>query len=72
MPEARPGREQDGGAELGAGGEVQGFDGGVRVEEVGEEAEGQVRAGGVAADEDVGGRVVEGGGYVAEEGDGLL
>ncbi len=51
---------------------MQGFDGGVRVEEVGEEAEGQVGAGGVAADEDVGGRVVEGGGDVAEEGDGLL
>lgn len=70
--EARPGRQQDGRAEFCAGAELQRLDFGVRVQQVREDADGQVRACGVAAYDDVFGAVAQGGEDVAEERDGLL
>lgn len=70
--EARPGRQQDGRAEFCAGAELQRLDFGLRVQQVREDADGQVRACGVAAYDDVFGAVAQGGEDVAEERDGLL
>ena len=72
VAEAGPGREQDDGAEPRAGFEAQRLDFRVRVQEVGEDAQGQVGARGVAAHEEVFGPPVQGGEDVVEDSDALL
>lgn len=71
--EARPGGQQDGGAEpLATIIEAERFDFRVRVQDVGEDAEGEIGACGVAGEDDGFGCAVQGGEGVAEEGDALL